>query len=73
MVVSYDYGKDGRLRSFQSRLLMIDQGSCERSYSVSPSGTLHQISKRITGGDVSWFQGVKHWMSLSELPLKPKA
>jgi hypothetical protein len=74
MLVTYDYGKNGRLTSLQTDLAMPDaQSRCERSYSVNPSGTLNKTSERIRGNDSAKSQPpVKHWMSLSELPLKPK-
>jgi hypothetical protein len=75
MIVTYDYGKNGRLTSLQTDLAFLEpQSRCERSYSVNPSGTLNKTSERITGGNDSaeWQPPVKHWMSLSELPLKPK-
>ena len=75
MTVKYSYGKNGRLTMLQTDLSM-NEGldRYERSYSVTPSGTLNKTSERITGKDLdgSWQPPVKHWMSLSELPLRPK-
>ena len=52
---------------------------CARSYTVSSNGTLQKTSEEITDSETGrrvtrkfWEPQVKHWMDLSELPIRPK-
>ncbi len=73
--LDYSYGKDGPLTSLKTELAFVDgEGPCKQSYSVSSSGTLTKISDQDRCKDLeNMLQPVKHWMNLSELPIKPKS
>jgi hypothetical protein len=87
--LTYDYGRDARLRKIRSVFVTFgginisgeDKGltRCERTVSVSPSGTLRKTSERITDEKTRrvvarqfYEPRIDHWMSLHGLPIPPK-
>lgn len=88
MKLTYDYARSGRLSTIRWDFFtfagMSREGDgrtrCVRTFSVGESGDLRQTSERITDaktGNVvdrrfSFAPRVKHWMSLSELPIMPQ-
>ena len=83
--LKYLYGVTGRLRYVRLNLFTFSgtpEGAgitnCLRTFTVSPLGELRQTSERITDDKTGkvvdrkfWAPHVKHWMSLSELPITP--